>query len=116
MIGRQRLLSVALVAGVAVTSMLIYTGSDPDLEIALTAENSDLTELDPLKTSPATAIPAPELDAFSEIVERPLHAPGNRRLSPMQIQPRQTFPAVQFKRISFWSWGSSSPGKRNWRC
>lgn len=78
MIGRQRLLSAALVAGVAVTSALLYTGSEPDLGIPPTAEESTFTESDPSETAPGTIAPAPELDAFSEVVERPLFSRTRR--------------------------------------
>lgn len=90
MIGRQRLLSAVLIAGVAVTSVLIYIGSEPDLEISPASEQNIFTNPDPSETAPKAIAPAPGLDAFSEFVERPLFSRSRR---PQPIADKSATPA-----------------------
>ncbi len=89
-IGRQRLLSVVLIGGAAVTSALLYTGSEPDLRPPPTAEENTATGPDSSENAPEAIVPAPELDAFSEVVERPLFSRTRR---PQIVADTDTGPA-----------------------
>lgn len=77
-IGRQLLLSVVLIAGVSATSVLLYTDSEPDIRIPMTAEENTFTELEPPGATPGAVTPSPGLDAFSEVIERPLFSRTRR--------------------------------------
>lgn len=90
-VGRQLLLSVVLVAGVSVTSALLYTDSVPDLQTSLTAEESALTGLKHSEATPEATAPPPGLDAFSEVVERPLFSSTRR---PQPVSAGDPIPAV----------------------
>ena len=99
--GRQRLLSMALIVSLAAISVIIYTNSDPDQYVFPTPPVRSSSESGPAQVNPRITEPAPKLEAFSEVVDRPLFSRTRRPQTSTDVASSEPSPALPVKKYQF---------------